>query len=88
MNADRYIREWLYHMTSCDVIQMKEDSEHFLLPLEHRAALTGRLGEGTMVPVSRYLLAFGCAFPQLHEAFKKDGPQGWCMLATLLLKQL
>ena len=63
-------------MTSCGVIQMKEDSELFLLPFDHREALDEDKDSDSMIRISRYIMALGCSFPQLHEAFKETGPPG------------
>ena len=70
---ERYVREWLGAMVTSGVVEVNEESTHFLLPDEHAAFLTREAGTDNLAMLAQIVPFLGTVEDEIITCFKQGG---------------
>ncbi len=70
---ERYVREWLGAMVTGQIVTYDPDTDTYMLPPEHSAALTRAAGTDNLAKFAQYIALFGNVEEQVIECFRNGG---------------
>lgn len=68
----RYVREWLGAMATSGIFDYDPAADHYTLPMEHAAVLTGGSSRN-LAPASRIINHLGTHLPRITDCFRHGG---------------